>query len=582
MSWDPLERTVATTALVAALLVGSAASAEKPGQLQSTPLAALYGAPITLSSAALSPDGSKVAGIRTHDDGPTELIVRNFAESETSVILTRPAGGARLVECRWKSDARLLCSTKKPKEDSKRWLSLSPDGTRETDLGVFQKIIHPLPDQPTRILVRSNPPWYASAGVVDVETGSFRALPGNDKFGVLADGSGTIRVRYFLGQQKTVEGSALLPQPTDTWIVLHKRQLHMDWFYPVGFDERTNEVLYRDLIDGYLTLFAWDGHGEKRVVLAEPFAHVLGVEMIGKSPRAASAFVLDGQSRREPIDPRVTTVRDTVQQMYPRADVDVLEEDWNQRYYLVFVGDRQGAGTYFRFDSNAGRLDEFGSTFENLSNRIREPRTEVEFSTPDGRNARARVTRPPGAVGPLPAVVVPAGSSNWADNVVPFLVASGFVIVELPVEPLNYGQTIGSNWHAIAAEISASLRKLADAGTVDPDRVCIAGMELGGYVALMSATEMDLFRCVVGIDATIDPVVGDAMIVSLYHGARLSVPVLLLGETSDRRAVKLRGALMDHGAPAELVEYASEPFAATPERIDLLARLGAFLSANLR
>jgi dipeptidyl aminopeptidase/acylaminoacyl peptidase len=572
---------------VGALLVCSMALADEPRQLLSTQLAELYGASRASTSHSLSPDGSRVAAIRQPKDGSTQLVVRDFSAAGWSVVLARPPGAERLVSCTWKTATKLLCKTRKHNSETTQWLAVNADGTRETDLGIFQYIIHLLPDDPEHILVRRHVYGAPVADVLGVETGSVTPVPDRDRFGVLGDGSGAIRVRPYYDQQERVDGWAFLPEPRDAWVVVHHRPLHTDWFQPAAFDETTNEVLYLDLADGHLALFAWDGHGERRTVRAEPFAHVVGVSTIGKRQRAGSAYVLDGQTRYESIDPRVASVRDAAQRLHPSANVHVVEEDWNQRFYLVFVGDRQGAGRYYRFDSTDARLDEIGPTHENLQDRTAAPRTTLRFSTAEGQRAEAHVTVPPGATRPLPAVVVPSGSSDWPDKVVPYLVASGFVVVEHPVEPLRYEQEFGSNWHTTVAEISASLRELARAGTIDPDRVCALGMTLGAYVALMSATEdRNLFRCVVAINATIDPIVGNAMTASLNRGANLSAPVLLLGEDSDRTAVKLRNALERHGAPAELFRYRAKIYDSTifetaPELIDLLARLGAFLSSHL-
>lgn len=575
---------LAIAALLGAALVGAAARGDEPRQLLRTPIAELYGAPSTLDSASLSPDGSRVAAIRTGDGGATELIVRDFARPEPSAILKRPAGGSGLRSCRWKTDTRLLCSMKDPKNDLTRWLAVNADGTGETNLREFDRIIHILPDQPARVLVTGPPRVYAT--FVDVETGKRTPLLGsNDQDGRIADGTGAIRVRPYY--QSNSQGWAFLPAPKSGWVVLHEEALNTEeWFHPLDLDERTDEVLYAHLAADRLALFAWDGHEQRRVVHAEPVAQVVDVHMVGKPARAGSAVVLDGLVRWEPIDPRVASVRDAVQRSYPFALIYVLDEDWNQRHYLVLVSDRQGAGRYYRFEPREGRLDEVGQTYANLDDRVSAPRATLDLSLAVGRPAAAYVTVPEGARGPLPAVVVPAGTSSWPNNAVPFLVASGFVVIENPAEPLYRGQPFGSSWHAIASEISAAVRELTRSGTIDAGRVCAVGMGLGAYAALMSAGDSpDLFRCVVGIDTTIDPAVGDRMIASVKTAASVPVPVLLFSGKGDKSAARLRGTLEGRGTPSvEVVKYDDTIFEspATPNRIDLLARLGEFLTAHLR
>ncbi|HET8697106.1 MAG TPA: prolyl oligopeptidase family serine peptidase, partial [Gammaproteobacteria bacterium] len=487
----------------------------------------------------------------------------------------------RPLSCLWKTDAKLLCATSE--KGKPRWLSINADGTDETDLHLFTTLIDLLPDQPARVLVREFGATYAPVAFVDVETGKHSIVEGTERYSDIGDGEGAIRVRRY--SERHSNGWAFMPSPKTNWVMLFDDAFNTpEWFIPRAFDQRTNEILYVHLHDDRLALFAWDGHGERRLVRAEAFAHVLGVRMIGKASRAGSAVILDGQARHEPIDARVASVHDAVQRSFPTSIVNVLQEDWNQRYYLVFVGDRQWVGHYYRFSWDDGAIDDLGATHASTEKHIAARRIMLDLSAQVGRPAAAHFTVPADANGALPAIVVPAGSSNWADNIVPFLVASGFVVIENGVEPLRRGAKIGSNWQATESEIEASVRELAQRGTVDPARICAMGSELGAYVALMTAAdEPELFRCIVGVNTTVDPVIGNQMVASLKSNVTVPVPVLLIGGKSDRSAGRLRSALENHGAPsAELVAYESEMFGgATAKTVDQLARIGEFFAAHL-
>ena len=208
--------------------------------------------------------------------------------------------------------------------------------------------------------------------------------------------------------------------------------------------------------------------------------------------------------------------------------------------------------------------------------------TQVQFQSGDGRTTAARVTLPRDAAGPLPLVVIPSSTNAERSNlVVPFLVASGYAIAELPTTPFQNGLALSANWRVTVADMEAIVRELVRDGTADPNRVCAVGAEFGAYMALMSLSENpEVTPCVAGIETQVQP--DDSPISLRERTSATSASVLLFHRDSDRGARRLHGALEDSGMSVESVEYDDDRVDTAPYRIDLLARLGRFLEEDLR
>jgi hypothetical protein len=302
---------------------------------------------------------------------------------------------------------------------------------------------------------------------------------------------------------------------------------------------------------------------------------------VGKQENLGWVAIFDGQVRYEPLVARVASVRDEIQRAYSFDAAEIHEEDANGRYYLAFAGARD-VGTYYRYDAVERRLDEIGDTHASLAERRTARGTRAQFQTADARTAAALVTLPGDAAGPLPLVVIPSSTNAERSNlVVPFLVASGYAVAELPMPPFATGRALSANWQVTVADIEAVVRELVRAGTADASRVCAVGADFGAYLALMSVSRNDdVIPCVAGIDTEVQP--DDSAISLRKRSSAISASVLLFHRDSDRGARRLHGALEDYGMSVESVEYDDDRFDTAPYRIDLLARLGRFLEENLR
>jgi len=250
----------------------------------------------------------------------------------------------------------------------------------------------------------------------------------------------------------------------------------------------------------------------------------------------------------------------------------------------------------------------------------------------DGRELPVWVTRPDGAKGALPAVVLVHGGpwvrgvewqwNPWAQ----FLASRGYVVIEPEFRgSTGYGDDhFRAGWkqwgQAMQDDVTDALRWAQQQGLAS-DKACIVGASYGGYATLMGlAKDPDLYRCGVAWVAVSDlellvqgawyvpddgriarrlttpDLVGDAqkdaaMIAAnspVRLAARMKAPLLLAYGEEDLRVPlahgkRMRDALTAAGRPPEWVTYAGEGhgFYKPENRLDFAHRMEAFLARHL-
>jgi acetyl esterase/lipase len=251
----------------------------------------------------------------------------------------------------------------------------------------------------------------------------------------------------------------------------------------------------------------------------------------------------------------------------------------------------------------------------------------------DGRDLPVWITRPDGAQGPLPAVVLVHGGPwvrgvTWGWHADPqFLASRGYVVIEPEIRgSTGYGQAhykagFKQFGQAMQDDVADAL-KWAQQQRLATDRACIAGASYGGYSTLMGLVkDPQLYRCGVawvaladlklylagnwwiaddisstGRKYTLPERVGDAtrdaeMIEAnspVNLAARIKAPVLLAFGEADQRVPlahgkRMRDALQAAGNPPEWVSYPGEGhgFAILANRVDFARRMETFLAKHL-
>jgi dipeptidyl aminopeptidase/acylaminoacyl peptidase len=251
----------------------------------------------------------------------------------------------------------------------------------------------------------------------------------------------------------------------------------------------------------------------------------------------------------------------------------------------------------------------------------------------DGRDLPVWVTRPDGAKGPLPAVVLVHGGpwvrgGSWGWHAYPqFLASRGYLVIEPEMRGstgyglAHYKAGFKQFGQAMQDDVADALKWAQQQGLAS-DKACIAGASYGGYSTLMGLVkDPQLYRCGVawvaladlklylsgswwitddisstGRKYTLPEMVGDAgkdaaMIEAnspVNQAARIKAPLLLAFGEEDLRVPlahgkRMRDALREAGNPPEWVSYPGEGhgFAVLKNRVDFAQRMEAFFAKHL-
>ncbi len=139
----------------------------------------------------------------------------------------------------------------------------------------------------------------------------------------------------------------------------------------------------------------------------------------------------------------------------------------------------------------------------------------IEYPARDGLTIPAIVTLPPGTeaedAANLPLIALPHGGPSAHDSfdfdwMAQYFANRGYAVFQPNFRgSTGFGETFkdagrGEWGGKMQDDITDGIEALAGAGMIDPDRVCIVGASYGGYAALAGATfTPELYKCVIAI-----------------------------------------------------------------------------------
>lgn len=616
------------------------------GELREAPLAKAFGSQPEIFAVDLSPSGTKISFLQMHPAGTTIAAVSDLAQRKTSVVLAGKPNEFDVAWCDWANDERLLCSLRFTEATPNgmyfpvtRLVGVNADGSAMKTLLSQQmqdivsqyqdRIVDWLVDDPDHVLVELRIEDETALGTLDINTGiAQRRVSVEDKvYGWISDGHGEPRM-YQRIDEKTRAWYYLNLDPR-RWEILKETSLTdpVDSFAPLGFGEDRNELLYLDLHGDRMALYAMklDAGRATRLVYENDHADVAGIERIGKYRRVIAAGYIDDRPHRHYFDNRIAALHAELQQRFPQHDVVIDDEDWAQRFYLVFVSSDTDPGTYYRYDTDSRKLERIASTNSKLKGITLAPMRQVSYPARDGVAIPAYLTLPANRPAEkLAAVVLPHGGPSSRDYrsfnfLVQFLAASGYAVLQSNYRGSSgYGRSWEGaggfrNWRVAVGDITDGVKYLVDQGIADPARICIVGWSYGGYAALMSSIEHAAnYRCAASIAGVTNPeVLGNLMRENVVGGkgaqafigdsddvlkqgsperraAEIKLPLFMAHARKDTSVPYQQGhdlaeALRKAQRPAEFITYEDAGHDIRPERyrIDLLARLGEFLRQHI-
>jgi dipeptidyl aminopeptidase/acylaminoacyl peptidase len=500
----------------------------------------VYGRLPQLEDVALSPDGSKIAFVRTKADSRL-LVIMSLANHE--VVRALKVGDEKLRSIAWADDHDLMITTSVTAlpwdlvGTEREWYILQIYNLKRRTLDVV----------PSPLLGRA-PVMNVTSGEVMVRQirghtvlfvpgyylarSRFVATPLRALFrcDLTTGGEELLREGSPATQQWVVDADGRIAAEEDyteqaqRWSIEVQKQGHLEEVasgresidYPrvLGFGPSADTLLVQSTEDGesvWRLLFMKDGTfgppmAERRT-LDEPIEDGLTYRLIG-------GMHIDDEAHYFFFDATMEVRWQSILQAFPGERVRFVSSSAD---FLKIVVRLDGARDGYRYelvDLSTRRAEPIGDVYEELKHPLEARR--ITYSAADGLAIPAYLTLPEGKPPKgLPLIVLPHGGPadrdtadfDWWSEA---LADQGYAVLR----PNYRGSTL--NRHFLAAgfgewgrkmqtDLSDGVRYLVKLGIVDPARVCIVGASYGGYAALAGVTlDPGVYRCAVSVSGISD------------------------------------------------------------------------------
>ncbi len=329
------------------------------------------------------------------------------------------------------------------------------------------------------------------------------------------------------------------------------------------------------------------------------------------------------------FDPADDKMWKDVLKIFPGDQVRLYSVSADRRHLVVEVDSAKAGPAFALVDLKARSAAWIGSLYNELTEADIAVKRAIAFKAADGMELHGYLTLPRGKPEKaLPLIVFPHGGPAardgpgfdwWAQA----MASRGYAVLQV-----NYRGSSGlgpalleagyGQWgRKMQSDLADGVTWLANAGTIDPKRVCIVGGSYGGYAALAGVTiDQGVYRCAVSVAGVADlrhQVVfsreGGGMAVERYWSrfmgakdagdpilakyspsalaASASAPVLLVHGEDDTvvpiaQSREMAEALRKAGKPVEMVVLKSDDhwLSRGATRLQMLEAAMAFVERN--
>lgn len=209
------------------------------------------------------------------------------------------------------------------------------------------------------------------------------------------------------------------------------------------------------------------------------------------------------------LDPDLKALQADIDKLLPATVNHISCWDCSQaRRVLVHAGSDRQPQIIYAFDRDSRQLKPLFRSRPNLKSADMAPREVLRIKTRDGLDMPVQVTRPLGAGGARPTVVMVHGGpwsrgNHWFwEGTAQFLANRGYLVIEPEFRGsegygLRHANLGRRQWgQAMQDDVADAAKWAVDKGLADGKRICIAGASYGGYATLMGLIRhAEQFRC---------------------------------------------------------------------------------------
>lgn len=507
------------------------------------PELAVYGRLPTLGDMALSPDGSQLAWVRTHDDHRLALMRPVDGSQPTRAI---DLGEQKLRSIQWADDHTLLLTVSATEfppwgwwGDRREWYFLETYDTATKELKTVNlsvpdhETFNIMTDAPmvriidgaTVLFIRGDYVEHTSEPLGNrirfskhLRPALFRYDIAAHRVRIIAFGKDSF-ARWVVDESGQISADFSYEELDHRWVLRARKngdlatvaegQALLDLPSVIGASA-DGSVLYVRFIEAggvvWKPLSIKEGTWGAPLANGAAFDGVVKARLTGRIVGGSYGVDDDGYVF---FDPQTQRHWDTLMQAFGGERVHLVShsDDFSKLVVQVF-GSRHGF-EYELIDWNPVRAEPLGAIYEGLATVATVK--PIRYAAADGLDIHAVLTLPHDREPKnLPLIVMPHDGPAFADGVRFNWWAQAFASAGYAVLQPNFRGS-GPNRHFIEAgfgewgrkmqtDLSDGVHYLAEQGIADPVRVCIAGRGYGGYAALAGVTlQKGIYRCAIAV-----------------------------------------------------------------------------------
>ena len=523
---------LAAAAAVAAFAMSwNSARAEEP----STPLE-VFGRLPTLEDVAISPEGTKIAFVRTDGD-KRGLLVAMLGESKT--IAAVRVADTKLREVKWVDDDNLLITISGTSAPPMGFTGPTREWYELFTFNVSQARLAPLRFDVQEAITFNVVTGGTSARNIGGQSmlyapgyylSSPRVLPALFSFTIpggrtrliakgsepdtswMIDQSGQIAAQFVYHDERKVW--EIKARKDDRMTVVASGNASIDTPHLVGFSADGAAIIVSMPRNGdsfWRPLYLKDGSWGPPLGQGETFAQVIEDRKTG---RILGGIRDTGDTQCVFFDNELQAHWSAILRAFPNERVRLVSmtDDYSKALLKVFgEGDGYVYALYNWYEHRAAVL---GQVYQGLTAAAAVK--AISYPAADGLTIPGFLTLPRGLPEKdLPLIVLPHGGPAIADTAdfqwwAQALAAQGYAVLQ----PNYRGSLLNSRFveagfgewgRKMQTDLSDGVRYLAQQGLIDPERVCIVGASYGGYAALAGVTlDPGVYRCAVSVEGISD------------------------------------------------------------------------------
>lgn len=216
---------------------------------------------------------------------------------------------------------------------------------------------------------------------------------------------------------------------------------------------------------------------------------------------------------KEPVrhwfDEEARVRREKLEAQFPGLRVGIADTDKKEENLLVFVGSDRIRGSYWHYNVKEDAFTHIADTAPWITEDDTVDMEPVTYTTSDGLEIEAYLSRPKNVDGLLPVIVNPHGGpwarDTWGYNSeVQFLCSRGYAVFQMNFRgSTGYGrkflESSYKQWGLkMQDDITEGVEWLIGQGIADPKRIAIYGGSYGGYATLAGICfTPHLYKCAV-------------------------------------------------------------------------------------